>query len=70
MRKIDNLIKSAKKLLEKKIIIEYPSDNDGFMKALGVNLSRYAVNLPDGTTGYNVLKALNDTALIDWADEL
>ena len=70
MKKLDNMIKSARKLLEKKAVIKYLSDDDGFMKALGVSLKRYAVNLPDGTIGYDVLRALNDTSLIDWADEL
>ncbi len=70
MKKIDNLIKSARLLLKKRAAIAYPSDEDGFMKALGVKLSSYAVELSDGTVGYDVLRALNDTALIDWADEL
>ena len=70
MKKIDNLIKSARLLLKKRAAIAYPSVEVGFMKALGVKLISYAVELSDGTVGYDVLRALNDTALIDWADEL
>lgn len=70
MKKIDKLIKRAKNLLTGIITDIYPSNDDGFINALGVEPELYAVQLPNGTVGYDAMKVLNDTALIDWADEL
>lgn len=70
MKKIDKLIKTAKNLLIGIITDIYPSNDDGFIDALGVEPKLYAMQLPDGTIGYDAMRALNDTALIDWEDEL
>ncbi len=65
-------IKKRLRELEKRIwakLTFWPGDDDGFLAALGVNREQYRTKNPDGSTGYDVIRALNDTALQDWAEE-
>ncbi len=65
-------IKRRLKELEKRIwtrLPHWPNDCDGFLAALGVNVNQYRARNPDGSTGYDVIRALNDTAAEDWAEE-
>ena len=68
MKKIDALLHKARALIADSLAVLLSDNADSFMEALGVNLALYAVALPDGATGYDFMKALNDTATRDWAD--
>lgn len=68
MKNLDKLIRKAKEILQTGIELLFPGDEDGFMEALGVRREDYAVELPDGTLGYDFLKALEDTAPLDWEE--
>lgn len=71
MNKIDKLLSKARELGRSAMEMLFPPDKDGFMEALGVEKGKYAVELPDGSTGYDFLQALNDTAAEeDWSEEL
>lgn len=65
-------IKKRIKQLEQKIWAKlpfWPDDEDGFISALSVDPGKYLTINPDGSSGYDVIRALNDTALQDWAEE-
>ena len=66
MGKIDRLLYSVKMLIEDNEAAVYMIDNGNFIMALGLDPEQYAVPLSDGRTGYDVVKALNDTAAADW----
>lgn len=68
MKNLDKLIRKAKEILQTGIELLFPGDEDGFMEALGVRREDYAVELPDGALGYDFLKALEDTAPLDWEE--
>lgn len=68
MKNLDKLIRKAKEILQTGIELLFPGDEDGFMEALGVRREDYAVELPDDTLGYDFLKALEDTAPLDWEE--
>ncbi|MFR3145663.1 MAG: hypothetical protein ACLTOT_15715 [Eubacterium callanderi] len=71
MNRIDKLLSKAQELACAAMEMLFPSDEDGFLEALGINREKYAVELPDGSTGYDFLQALNDTAADeDWSEEL
>lgn len=71
MNKIDKLLSKARELARSALEMLFPPDKDGFLEALGINKEKYAVELPDGSTGYDFLQALNDTAADeDWGEEL
>lgn len=46
----------------------WTNDKDGFVEALGVDSQKYQVKNPDGSTGYDFLRALSDTAAEDWRE--
>ena len=68
MKNLDKLIQRTKEILQTGIERLFPGDDDGFMEALGVKQEDYAVELPDGARGYDFLKALEDTAPLDWEE--
>ena len=70
MNRIDKLLSKAQELVCAAMEMLFPLDKDGFLEALSVDKEKYAVELPDGSTGYDFLKALNDTAAEDWSEEL
>lgn len=62
-------IKTRLKRIEQRIFSKLPflpGDNDDFLVALGVSPDKYRVNNPDGSTGYDAIRALNDLAAEDW----
>lgn len=64
-------IKKRLKRLEQRILTQlplWPDDSDGFLAALGVDIRRYAVTNPDGSTGYDAIRALSDLAVEDWRE--
>ena len=68
MKNLDKLIQRTKEILQTGIERLFPGDDDGFMEALGVKQEDYVVELPDGAQGYDFLKALEDTAPLDWEE--
>lgn len=68
MNKLDKLLSKAQELACVAMEVLFPPDKDGFLEALGINKEKYAVELPDGSTGYDFLQALNDTAAEDWEE--
>lgn len=70
MNKLDKLLSKARGLACAAMEMLFPADKDGFLEALSVDKEKYAVELPDGSTGYDFLQALNDTAAEDWSEEL
>lgn len=65
MKNVDRMIAKAKSLLY--VLVDSLSGNDdGFLDALGVVPEDYAQERPDGSIGYDFLKALCDTAAKDW----
>ena len=46
----------------------WPDDSDGFLAALGVDNRRYAVTNPNGSTGFDAIRALSDLAAEDWKE--
>lgn len=46
----------------------WPSDDDGFLAALGVDLHKYERKNHDGGVGFDVLAALNAIAADVWRD--
>ena len=57
--------------MEARIRATLPSwtdDRDRFIDALGVDSQKYQVKNPDGSTGYDFMMALSDTAAEDWKD--
>ena len=57
---IENRIRAALPL--------WPDDSDGFLAALGVDCEKYRVKNPDGSAGFDALRALSDTAASDWRE--
>ncbi len=53
MNRIDKLLSKAQELACAAMEMLFPSDEDGFLEALGINREKYAVELPDGSTGYD-----------------
>lgn len=71
MNRIDKLLSKAQELACAAMEMLFPPDKDGFLEALGIDKTQYCVELPDGSTGYDFLQALNDTAADeDWSEEL
>lgn len=66
MRGIDQMIRKAKALLTDATCSLFSDNDDGFIDALGVDPEKYKRTAPDGTVGYDFLKALSDTAKEDW----
>lgn len=66
MKKIDKLIKKAVEMSRSVLITLFPPDDDSFISALGVEPERYERKNRDGTTGYDVMAALDDTAPEVW----
>lgn len=64
MRKIDNLILRASNLARAKL--PFFCTDPAFCLALGFDAGSFAVTNPDGSTGYNELKALKACAAKDW----
>ena len=57
--------------MEARIRAALPSwtdDRDSFIEALDVDSQKYQVKNPDGSTGYDFMRALSDTAAEDWKD--
>ncbi|MBR0199425.1 MAG: hypothetical protein IJQ42_04580 [Oscillospiraceae bacterium] len=44
----------------------WPDDGDSFLESLGVDRGKYIVKNPDGSIGYDAIRALSDTAVRDW----
>ena len=68
MNKIDKLLSKARELGRSILVELFPPDKDGFIEALSIDKEQYSVELPDGSTGYDFLQALNDTAAEDWEE--
>ena len=66
MKKIDKLIKKAVEMSRSVLIALFPPDGDSFISALGVEPEKYQRKNRDGTIGYDVMAALNDTAPDVW----
>ena len=66
MKKIDKLLKKAAIMTQAALIALFPPDDDGFILALGVEPEKYQRKNRDGTIGYDVMAALNVTALDVW----
>lgn len=66
MKKIDKLIKKAAEMSRSVLIALFPPDDDSFISALGVETEKYQRKNRDGTIGYDVMAALNDTAPDVW----
>lgn len=65
-------IKKRIKVLEQRLLAKllfWPDDGDSFLESLGADKGKYIVKNPDGSIGYDVIRALNDTAAEDWAEE-
>ena len=50
------------------VLPSWTNDKDRFIEALGVDSQTYQVTNPDGSTGYDFMRALSDTAAEDWKD--
>ena len=62
-------IKMRIKQLEQRIwakLTSWPDDDDGFLECLGVDKEKYHMKNPDGSNGFDVIRALSDTAAEDW----
>ncbi len=70
MRKVDKLIKAAKRLIVDSFSTIFSSNDDGFIEALGLNPSDYEVTLKDGTVMYDADRALNDSVKEAWSDDI
>lgn len=70
MKKVDRLIKKAKRFAGRVISTIFPGNNDGFIEALGVDPEKYKHVSSDGTVGYDFMAALNDIAPECWNDYL
>ena len=44
----------------------WPTDDDGFLECLGVDKEKYRMTNPDGSNGFDVIRALGTTAAEDW----
>lgn len=65
-------IKKRLRELEQRIWTKLPfwqDDGDSFLESLGVDKGKYIVKNPDGSIGYDAIRALNDTAVQDWRTE-
>ena len=65
-------LKKRLRQLEKRIWTKlpfWPDDGDGFITALGVDPGKYLSINPDGSAGYDAIRALCDTAAEDWRAE-
>lgn len=65
-------IKKRLMALERRILAKLPlwsDDEDGFISALSVDPGRYLAVNPDRSTGYDAIRALSDTAAVDWRAE-
>lgn len=47
----------------------WPGDDDSFLESLGVDSEKYIVKNPDGSNGFDVVRALSATAAEDWRPE-
>ena len=59
------------KALERRIFAKlpfWPDDSDKFVEALGVDADCYRKLNADGSTGFDYIAALADTAAEDWRD--
>lgn len=71
MNKLDKLLSKVQEMARSALEMLFPPDEDGFLEAMGIDKEKYAVELPDGSTGYDFLQALNDTAADEnWSEEL
>lgn len=68
MKRIDALLKKAKKYLSKSLLAWFSGNEDNFVGALGVDPAQYERVAPDGRVGYDIIAALNDTAAEDWSE--
>ena len=65
-------IKKRLRALEQKVrakLLSWPDDGDGFFECLGVDKRKYSMENPDGSIGYDAIRALSDTAAADWRAE-
>lgn len=65
MKNVDRMIAKARSLLCR-LVDSLSGNDDGFLDALGVAPEAYEQERPDGSVGYDFLKALCDTAARDW----
>jgi hypothetical protein len=70
MRRVNKLIKAAKKVLIDSFNTIFSFNDDGFIEALGLNPSDYEVILKDGTIMYDADRALNDSVKEAWKDDI
>lgn len=68
MKRLLDRIKALERRLFAKLPF-WPNDSDRFIEALGVDASKYAMKNADGSTGFDYIAALADTAIEDWIDE-
>ena len=67
MKKLLDRLKAMERQIFAKLPF-WPDDSDQFMEALGVDASRYEKVNADGSTGFDYIAALADTAAEDWRD--
>lgn len=62
-------VKKRLRALEQRILAKlpfWPDDGDSFLESLGADKGKYIVKNPDGSIGYDAIRALSDTAAEDW----
>lgn len=67
MKRLFDRIRALERRLMAKLLF-WPDDSDRFMEALGVDASRYETENADGSTGFDYIAALADTAAEDWCE--
>lgn len=68
MKRLDKLLKQARRSLSDVLTALFPADDDAFIEALGVDPARYRVEDSAGNVGYDFMAALNDTAVEVWGN--
>ena len=69
MKRINALLKKAKKISETVVRSIFSQNEDGFLEALGVNPSMYEVKQNVVLVGYDCMRALKDIVDEVWSNE-